>query len=103
MGSIQKRVQDDGTVRFRALVRLKGFPVQSATFENVSKARLWIQNTEVELRDGRYFGVLPGSKLTLKKLIKRYREEILPDLRSRKSRESHLSFWEERLGHKVLN
>jgi len=103
MGSIQKRVQDDGTVRFRALVRLKGFPVQSATFENVSKARLWIQKTEVELRDGRYFGVLPGRKFTLKKLIKRYREEILPDLRSRKSRESHLIFWEERLGHKVLN
>ncbi|GBE29738.1 MAG TPA: site-specific integrase [Bacteroidetes bacterium] len=102
MGSIQKRIQDDGAVRYRALVRLKGFSAQSATFPNISKARHWIQNTEVELRDGRYFGVLPGNKITLKKLIGRYRREILPDLKSRKSLETHLRFWQEKLGHKVL-
>ncbi len=102
MGTIQKREQDSGKTSYRALVRLKGFPAQSATFPNKTLATRWIQKTEADLRAGRYFGEVPGQRITLDEVIERYRSEILPDLDSGESREAHLKFWSEKLGYRTL-
>ncbi len=55
MATIEKRTTDAGTV-YRAKVRLRGFPSESATFERLSDAKGWAAKTERDMREGRYFG-----------------------------------------------
>jgi hypothetical protein len=53
MATIQERVGKNGSIKYRALVRLQGYPEQSATFDRKTDARLWAQKTEVDLQAGR--------------------------------------------------
>ena len=45
MATIEKRTSDDGKASYRVKVRIKGFPVQSATFERKTDAAKWAQST----------------------------------------------------------
>ena len=53
MASIQKRITKEGRTTYRALVRIKGSPTKSATFDRHSDARRWSQKKEEELRQKR--------------------------------------------------
>jgi integrase len=53
-------------------VRLRGQPTQSATFDRLTDARKWAQDTESAIRDGRYFKYAEAKKHTLADLIDRY-------------------------------
>ncbi|MDF3055067.1 MAG: hypothetical protein K0Q74_974, partial [Gammaproteobacteria bacterium] len=55
MASIEKRVNREGKATFRVKVRLKGFPEQTATFERLTDARRWVQQTEAAMREGSHF------------------------------------------------
>lgn len=55
MATIEKRTTSEGT-SYRAKVRLRGFPPDTATFERLTDAREWAQRIESEMRAGRYFG-----------------------------------------------
>src|ERR1017187_7729096 len=55
MANIEKRIARNGQATFRVKVRLKGAPVQSATFEKLKGAKDWAQQTETAIREGRYF------------------------------------------------
>ena len=57
MAVIQERKDKNGKIRYRALVRLKGYPAQSATFERKTDAKKWGQDTESAIRHGRYFPI----------------------------------------------
>jgi hypothetical protein len=46
MAAIEKRVSKDGKISYRAKIRLKGHPPQSATFNRITDAKMWIQQTE---------------------------------------------------------
>jgi len=46
MASIQERVAPDGKKSFRAQVRVKGFPPQTATFDRKNDAKRWGEETE---------------------------------------------------------
>lgn len=102
MANIQKRVSSEGAVTFRVLVRLKGHPIQSATFERLTDARKWAAATESAIREGRHFEVSESKKRTVSDLIKQYRADVLPHLRSAGAREVHLAWWEEKLGRYLL-
>ena len=54
MASIEKRRSKNGKITYRAKIRLKGYPPQSATFERKTDAREWVQRIESEMRQGRY-------------------------------------------------
>ena len=41
MAAIEKRTAQDGTVTYRVKVRLRGQPVQSASFSSLTKAKQW--------------------------------------------------------------
>ncbi len=41
MAYIEKRKTQDGDMKYRVLVRLKGHPTQTATFERLTDARNW--------------------------------------------------------------
>lgn len=49
MATIQKRVTSKGT-SYRVMVRLKGYPPETATFERLTDAREWATNTEADMK-----------------------------------------------------
>ena len=78
MASIQKRFTDKGRVRYRVQVRLKGYPIQSATFLKKSEAVLWAQQREAGLKLGKTFTDPLPNNHTLSNLIDKYILEVLP-------------------------
>ena len=76
MAAIETRRSADGTTGYRAKVRLKGFPSQSATFERKTDAKEWAKQTEASIREGRYFKTTEAKKHTIADFIDRYLCEI---------------------------
>lgn len=104
MANIQKRVSNStGKVSYRALVRLKGHPPQSATFARKTDASKWVQDTESAIREGRYFKKSEARKRTLQELIDRYKQTVLPTKpKSAYEQGYQLDWWAEQLGHYYL-
>lgn len=103
MASIEKRINNDGSQSFRVKVRLKGYPTQSATFERLTDARKWIQDTESAIREGRYFRTSKAKKHSLNELIDKYYKQVL-DLtpKDTTNQRHYLKYWKEKLGSYVL-
>jgi integrase len=100
---IQERKDKSGTVKYRALVRLKGYPPQSATFERKTDANKWAQDTESAIRHGRYFPSQESRKHTFSDLIDRYIIQVLPHKpKMIKQQQSQLTWWKKQLGHYLL-
>jgi hypothetical protein len=72
MATIEQRKTIDGKIRYRVLVRLRGYPAQTATFERKTDAKKWGQATEAKIREGRYFSDNEARKHTLSELVVRY-------------------------------
>lgn len=103
MATIQERTTDDGKVRYRVVVRLKGFPSQSATFRRKTDARKWAQKVETEIREGRYFQQIESKKHTLGEAIDRYIRDIISQKnRFGKDQASQLLWWKKELGSYTL-
>lgn len=99
MGTIEKRVTDSGLETFRAKVRLKGCPVQSATFRRKTDAKKWIQDTESAIRDGRFFSTAEAKRHTVASLIDRYVRTVLPTKpKSEAKQTQQLDWWRKRIG-----
>lgn len=49
MAVFEKRVANDGALKYRAKVRIKGSPTQSKTFRRLSDAKRWAQKIETEI------------------------------------------------------
>ena len=104
MASFVKRTDSKGNQRITALVRLRGLPRQSATFENMTKAKRWAQQMEVSLRDGRHFKQSESGRHTLEDLIDRYLEELeIAEFSSLKQYAQMLNWWRGELGKKKLS
>ena len=98
MAAIEKRIASDGSVSYRVKVRLRGVPVQSATFASLAKAKQWAQSTESAIREGRYFQTAEGKRHTLAEAIERYEREKLGTMRAKEARKQHLDYWRAELG-----
>ena len=61
MACIFERKTKDGETRYAALVRVKGYPRQTATFSRKTDAKLWAQHTESSIRSGKYFSQAEAS------------------------------------------
>jgi len=100
---IEKRVSKTGVVRHRALVRLRGHPSQSATFERKTDAKKWVQQTEAAIREGRHFKSAAAKRQTGAELIDRYVKEILPRKpKSMYDQGRQLRWWRSQLGDRSL-
>ena len=103
MANIEKRMTLTGKMSFRVKVRLKGFPTQTASFRRLTDARNWGQQTEVFLREGRYFKTSEAKRHTLAEAIDRYVKKILPvKPKSGFSQTGQLQWWKETLGFYTL-
>ena len=102
MASIEERTQEDGATTFRVKVRLKGHPVQSASFASKTKAKQWATQTEAAIREGRHFKTSEAKRHTLAEAIERYERENLPGMKSAQHRRTYNAFWVEKLGAYTL-
>jgi len=105
MATIQERTDKNGKTKYRALIRMKGYPPQSATFDRKTDARKWIQDTESAIRDGRHFKTTEAKKHTLAQLIDRYIEDVLPHKGevTRKGQQYQLLWWKDQIGYILLS
>jgi integrase len=104
MANIEKRVTESGDISYRVKIRLKGYPVQSATFKRLTDAKKWIQDTESAIREGRHFKTAEAKKHSLADLLKRYYTEILVNYseKEQKERKSKLEWWNSKIGSHLL-
>jgi integrase len=91
MATIEKRTTDKGTA-YRAKVRLRGFPPETATFERLTDAREWSKNIEADMKKGRHFG--QSKRHTFAELA----DEYTPHAKDR----VRLKYWREVFGPDLL-
>lgn len=105
MASINKHTSQDGKTSYRARIRLKGYPVQTASFNRLTDAKKWAQHTEAAIREGRHFKTAEAKKHTFNDVATRYCSEILTDYsdREQKERKSKLEWWSKGIGHCLLS
>lgn len=104
MASIQKRQNANGKTSYRVQVRLKGHPVERATFDRLTDARSWAQATEVAIKERRYFKSAEAKKHTLSELIERYLQRVEKDNPKRISDiKPMLEWWDTELGYIMLS
>lgn len=101
MAYIEERKTKSGRTKYKAQVRLKGYPIQTATFERLTDARRWAKQIESAMLEGRHFKTSESKKRTFKELIERYEREVLPN-KPKARQESQYKWWKEHLGHYVL-
>lgn len=103
MASIEKRQTKEGITSYRVKVRLKGYPVQTATFQRLTDAKKWVQSTESAIREGRHFKTSESKKHSLKDLIERYITEVLPQKpKSFNAQSSQLNWFKNEIGSYLL-
>lgn len=103
MATIQERKSRDGKTTYRVQVRLKGHPIQSATFDRKTDAKKWAVNTESAIREGRHFKTSAAKKHTLANLIQRYIDQILPTKPKSQYKQSiQLKWWSDQIGSYTL-
>jgi hypothetical protein len=79
MASIQERKGRDGKTVYRVQIRVKGTPIQRATFDRKTDAKLWAQQTEADIRAGRHFKSVEAKKHTFAEFIDRYISDVIPN------------------------
>jgi integrase len=103
MAAIIERISNTGEKSFQVKVRLKGFPVQTATFKRITDAKKWAQNTESAIREGRHFKTTEAKKHTFGDMVDRYIESVLPNKpKSEEKQSAQLRWWKEELGAYTL-
>lgn len=103
MATISKRKSQEGKISFQVKIRLKGHPTESATFSRLTDAKIWVQQTETAIREGRYFKAREGLKHSLAELLERYVSEILPRKSPRDTNQvRQVRWWKDRLGHLLI-
>lgn len=105
MATIEKRERKTGTV-YLADVRIHGFPRQKKTFKRLTDAKLWAQQTEASIRKGEFQNVVSAARSkTLKDVIKRYRDDVLPHkaATTQRAEATYIAFWERELGAYALS
>jgi len=104
MATIESRTTENGTVAYRARVRIKGFPAQSATFERKTDAREWAKQTEAAIKDGRYFKTAEAKKHTVREMTERYLEYMKHRNPKRHPWvEQYLDWWVQQIGPYALS
>ncbi len=105
MATIESRKAKDGKTTYRVRVRLKGHPVQTATFERKTDAKKWGQQIEVAIRERRHFPTREAKRHTLGEAIDRYIQHELPFKPRNRDQYNHairLRWWKAQIGHYAL-
>lgn len=103
MASIEKRTAQTGKNTYRVKVRLKGYPIQTATFDRLTDAKKWARNTESAIQEGRHFKTAEAKKHTFGEMVDRYIRDVLPTKpKSQSKQTAQLKWWKEQIGVHLL-
>ena len=86
MASITKR----GQFQFQAIVRRKGYPTQTKTFESKRDAEDWSKSVESEMRKGLFLDRSEAERMTLGELLERYESEVTVSKRGFREEQSRI-------------
>lgn len=105
MSTIRQRRTKDGSVRYQVQIRVRGFPLVTATFDRLTDARTWSARTESELKLAARLPQLEARRHTLADAIDRYAQTHLPRKAPRTipTQRCHLAFWRDALGRFTLD
>lgn len=105
MATIQARTGKDGSTTYRVMVRLKGHPAQTATFERKTDAKRWAAQTETAIREGRHFKTVEAKRHTLDDLLDRYERDVLPTKSpgTQGPQTAQIAWWRHKLGSYTLD
>jgi len=104
MAYIQERKSKEGKTHYRVQIRLRGHPITSATFERKTDAKIWAQQTESAMREGRHFKTAEAKKHTVAEMINRYIENVIPTKpKNAAACTAQLNWWKEQIGHCLLS
>ena len=98
MALIQKRKKRKGKGhKWRAVIRLKGYPTVCKSFDRQQEADDWGNNTEREIKRGRFKFYLHNTQKTFVDLVERFiNDGVLEHHRSSKDTLKHLEYWKEK-------
>src|SRR5215831_1824790 len=103
MPTISVHHAKDGSITYRVRIRMKGKPLQSASFPTRQDAQRWAKLRAAEMLTQRHF---PERRVehTFADLLERYEQDVLPrKVYETQRRESYLlAFWKKRFGFKLL-
>ncbi|NGX46566.1 MAG: hypothetical protein K940chlam2_01759, partial [Chlamydiae bacterium] len=99
MASFYKRKNKNGITVWRAVIRIKGYPTVCKTLNRKQEAEDWAQDTERQIKFGK-FNFDQYKKLhTFEELVDRYIQDgILEHHRSADDTRRHLTYWKSRIG-----
>jgi integrase len=105
MATIQKRTKKDGTITYKAVIRVKGYPTMTASFDKITSARKWIGQNEPLMKEGKHINDYEAKKHTLNDLIDRYIEIELPKRKEtdHKKYKMQLEWWKHHIGMYLLS
>jgi len=103
MATINKRQTVEGKPYYTVQVRLKGYPAQTASFNRITDAKKWAQDTESAIREGRHFKTAEAKKHTVGEMIDRY----LSSAKLTKVQDEHIGLhlrrWKVEIGYLLLS
>lgn len=88
------------------MIRVQGHPALQKTFKRLSDAKSWARETELQLHRGDYRpAAAEAKKRTLRDVIEKYRNEVLPHKahNSQRAESTYIKFWNRELGNYSLS
>jgi integrase len=90
---IQERRNADGTVTYRAQVRLRGHPPITKSFTRRTDAKAWVEATKTAIRKGDILST-EADRTTLGEALGRYMREVTPKKKDKKREEARIKAWQ---------
>ncbi len=104
MAQIRERTRKNGKKSFLVRIRMRGKPEATASFNRLTDARIWAQQTETEMRDGRYIKTAESQKHTVSELVERYIRDVLPrKVKVGRFYAIQLGWWKRQIGDLLLS
>ena len=104
MAQIRERTRKNGKKSFLVRIRMRGKPEAAASFDRLTDARIWAQQTETEMRDGRYIKTTEAQKHTVSNLVERYIRDVLPrKVKVGRFYSNQLGWWKRQIGDVLLS
>ena len=104
MAEIKKRRRKNGDYSYTASIRVKGYPILTATFSRLTDAKEWIYENELPLKRGKHIKNSNAQKHTVGELIDRYIEFELKNRKSDKEKyKMQLTWWKKQIGAYLLS
>jgi integrase len=99
---IQERRRKDGSIAYRAQVRVRGHEHLTETFDRKSDALIWLERTRTRIRDGNVVST-EAQRTTLEDALDRYAKEVTPGKKDSKRELNRIKAWKRhRLAKRFL-